>query len=65
MTKKKYTAIQIRECIHYLAYGVKEGYIEPEIADEILENSDWDAVYQMMHKAEAMADAYEEENGQN
>ena len=41
--------------IHYLNYGVKNGYISDDVAEEIIKNEDWGEVEKMMD----LADAYE------
>jgi len=55
--KHKYTKEQIKECISYLGYGVKEGYIDESAAQEIIRKKDWKYVYEMIDRADAYADA--------
>ena len=50
-----------KECKKYLGYCYKEGCIDESEAKEIIKNRDWDAVYEMMSKAEAYADVERDE----
>lgn len=44
----KYTKEQVKECMDYLGYGYKEGFIDEQEVAEILKSKDWIRVYEMM-----------------
>lgn len=52
---KKYNQNQIDEFLFYLGYSVKEGLLEPEIANEIVEREDWQEVEKMMFRGDLYA----------
>jgi len=45
-----------QEYVDYLNYGVGEGYIDEEVAEEIIKKGDWDKVKRMMGESEVEAD---------
>jgi hypothetical protein len=45
----------IKEYIDYLGYAVEEGYVDEDIAKEIIDNKEWEKVEEMMFKAEELA----------
>lgn len=51
-----------QDCIDYLWYGVKEGYIDEQYAEELIANEDWDTVYGMMEAGEEYANSDIEED---
>jgi len=51
----KYTRKQIDEFIFYIGFSVKEGYMEPEEAKEILDKKDWKKVEYLMDQGDYYA----------
>ena len=47
----------------YLGYCVKEGYLEPDEAQEITEKRDWERVEYMMSYGDYLADYAKDERG--
>ncbi len=45
----------IKEYIDYLGYAVEEGYVDEDVAKEIIDNEEWEKVEEMMFKAEELA----------
>lgn len=39
--------------VHYLNYGVKEGYIDEDLAEEIIEKGQWYKVEEMMDRGDS------------
>lgn len=52
---KKYKQKQIDEFLFYLGYSVKKGYLEPEVALDIIEEKDWELVEEMMITGDVFA----------
>jgi hypothetical protein len=46
-----------QDCIDYLSYGVNEGYISEEYAEELIADEDWDTVYGMMEAEDEYTDS--------
>ena len=46
-----------QDFIHYLNFSAKEGFIDEEIAEEMIKNKEWDKIERMMDEADARADA--------
>jgi len=53
-----YTKAQIQDYIDYLNFGVKEGYIDVDEAEDIIKTNDWRQVEYMMDRGD-----YEAEGG--
>jgi hypothetical protein len=47
----------------YLDYCVKEGCLEPDEAEQIVENKDWERVEYMMDYGDYLANSAEDERG--
>jgi hypothetical protein len=60
MKSRKYTQEQKEECINYLGYCVKEGYMDEYEAKLLIENKDWKEVYNIMDRADNYADSLKE-----
>lgn len=41
-----------QQYVDYLGYGVKNGYIDSEVAEEIIEKGEWYKVEEMMDKGD-------------
>jgi hypothetical protein len=52
----RYTEAQTKECMDYLNYAVKEGYMSAEEALELVAKQDWKEVYEMMDKGDSNED---------
>lgn len=57
-----YSDAHIEECIDYLGEAVKEGYIDQEVADELIAKKDWAIVYEMINKGDGRANDNERQN---
>ena len=44
--------LDTQEYVDYLGYGVKEGWIDEDLAQEIIENGEWQKVREMMFQGE-------------
>lgn len=50
-----YSDKHIAECIAYLNYSCKEGYLDEEVAKDIIRRKAWKEVYDMMDRGDAYA----------
>lgn len=41
-----------QEYVDYLEYGVKEGWIDEDLANELIENEEWEKVRDMMFRGD-------------
>lgn len=59
MDKNKYTVDQIDDLIDYLGYCVKEGYLDSDIALDLIMTKDWKGIDEMRDKGDALANDYD------
>ena len=60
---KNYTKAQIKECKDYLGYSVKEGYLDEDVALDLIRTKNWDEVYHIMDMGDYYANQKPEEAG--
>ena len=58
--KMKYTEAQKKECIEYLQYCAKEGFIDPEEALEMIKKEQWKEIYDEMDRGDYYANQKDE-----
>lgn len=52
---KRYTKEQKQECVDYLNYSCKEGYIDESLAEALIRTRSWEAIYELMARGDDWA----------
>lgn len=47
-----YKAEHIKECKDYLNYSVKHGFMDEDMAQEMIDEKDWKAIYDLMDEGD-------------
>ena len=57
-----YKLEHIKECKDYLNYSVKHGFMDEDMAQEMIDKKDWKAIYDLIDQGDFLANQKEGDN---